>query len=241
MLTLTLIKVEDLGVHSFRKGAAGYISSGSTCAPPQVATNLQAGSTMGVKQDTYLKYKAARDQYFGRVESGIPVCSAKFAILPPQLDDCDVETSGTLVKNFFPGIPSHFNYCCTFFAASLLYHLEKLKTIISPSHPLLLASFAILSQVEQLRKKVSVSYDWVEDSVTINVVCGEQEQELQGLLSSSSGTGSSGNISLGSDDQTMPEGTIWRIQKATETPVHVMLRCKGLCLPNNKSSTSSRR
>ena len=28
------IRVEDLGVHSFRKGAAGYINSGSKCAPP---------------------------------------------------------------------------------------------------------------------------------------------------------------------------------------------------------------
>ena len=148
-LTLTLIKVEDLGVHSFRKGAAGYISSGSTCAPPQVATNLQAGWTMGVIQDIYLKYKVAGDQYVGRVVSGLPVCSAKFAILPPQLDDCDVETSETLVKRFFLEIPSHFNCCCTFFAASLLYHLEKLRTIISLSHLLLLASFATSSHVER--------------------------------------------------------------------------------------------
>ena len=39
-------------------------------------------------------------------------------------------------------------------------------------------------------------YAWEEDYVKINVVCGEQEQEeQQGLFTSSSGTGSSGNIS----------------------------------------------
>ena len=32
--------VKDIGVHSSRKGAASYVSSGSTCAPPQVATNI---------------------------------------------------------------------------------------------------------------------------------------------------------------------------------------------------------
>ena len=220
------IDVKDLGVHSFRKGAAGYISSGSTCAPPQVATNLRAGWTMGVIQDTYLKYEAAGDQYVGRVVSGLPVCSAKFAILPPQLDDdCDVETTDALVKSFFPGIPSHFHYCCKFFAASLLYHFEELKTIISPSHPLLIASFVTSSHVGQLRNKVSVSYAWEEASVKIDVIRGDQEhsQEQQGLLSSSSGTESSGNGSLGSDDQTMPKGITRRIQKATGIPAHVML------------------
>ena len=48
------INVLDIGVHSIRKGAATYVSSGSTCAPPQVATNIRAGWTMGPVQDTYL-------------------------------------------------------------------------------------------------------------------------------------------------------------------------------------------
>ena len=39
----------------------------------------------------------------------------------------------------------------------------------------------------------------------------------------SSGTGSSGNISLGSDDQTIPDGIIRRIQKATGILAHAML------------------
>ena len=42
------IKIEDIGVHSLRKGAASFVSSGSTCAPPQVATNIRAGWSMGI-------------------------------------------------------------------------------------------------------------------------------------------------------------------------------------------------
>ena len=54
--------MKDLGVHSLQKGAASYVSSGSTCGPPQVATNIRAGWTMGQIQDTYLQFEAARDQ-----------------------------------------------------------------------------------------------------------------------------------------------------------------------------------
>ena len=74
--------------------------------------------------------------------------SAKFAILSPQLDDCDVETSGALVESIFLGIPSHIGYYCKFFAASLLYHFENFKSIISPSHLILIAFFATSSHVE---------------------------------------------------------------------------------------------
>ena len=37
------VDTKNIGVHSIRKGAATFISSGSTCAPPQVATNIRAG------------------------------------------------------------------------------------------------------------------------------------------------------------------------------------------------------
>ena len=41
------VDVKDIEVHSLRKGASSYISSGSTCAPPQVATNIRADWMMG--------------------------------------------------------------------------------------------------------------------------------------------------------------------------------------------------
>ena len=77
------INVDNIGVHSIRKGAATYVSSGSTCAPPQVATNIRAGWTMGPIQDTYLRFESAGDQYVGRVISGLPLSSSEFAAMPP--------------------------------------------------------------------------------------------------------------------------------------------------------------
>ena len=37
------VDIKDVGSHSIRKGAATYVSSGATCSPPQVATNIRAG------------------------------------------------------------------------------------------------------------------------------------------------------------------------------------------------------
>ena len=71
-----------------------------------------------------MKYEAAGDQYVGRVVCGLPLCSAKFAVLPPQLVDCSVEERGMLIKRILPGIISHLYCACNFFASSLLIHFE---------------------------------------------------------------------------------------------------------------------
>ena len=90
---------------------------------------------------------------------------------------------------------------CEFFPPSLLFHLETLKTIISPSHPLSIASCITSSYLEQLQKSTLALYVWEEDSVKIDVFHGNQEQseDQQDLLSRSTGTGYSRNVSLGFD------------------------------------------
>ena len=121
------------------------------------------------------------------------MCSAKFVILLPKLVHCDVETSDALVRTVSPGISSHFHYNCSFIAASLIFHLAKLRTILSPYHTLLTASFLTSAEVQYLQKKVSISYSWEEDSIKVDIVPGDQEQqENQGLLSSSSNTVTTG-------------------------------------------------
>lgn len=55
------VDIEDLRVHSFRKGAASYIRPGLTFGPPQIATNIIAGWTMGQIHDTHLQFEAAGD------------------------------------------------------------------------------------------------------------------------------------------------------------------------------------
>ena len=69
----------DIGVHSIRKGAGTYASSGTTAAPSSVSVNNRGGWTLGGVRDVYMLYERAGDQYVGRILSGtMNVLSAKF-------------------------------------------------------------------------------------------------------------------------------------------------------------------
>ena len=102
---------EFLGVHSIRKGAAKYASSGSTCGPSGAALNLRVGWTLGNVQDRYIKYEAAGDQYCGRVLPGLPVHSYKFAIIGPLFvfgKNLPLPESDSLKKEIHDGVLSCF-------------------------------------------------------------------------------------------------------------------------------------
>ena len=126
------INVDDIGVHSIRKGAATYVSSGSTCAPPQVATNIRTGWTMGPIQDTYLRFESAGDQYVGRVVSGLPLSSSDFAALPP---DFESEDECKLGFEMFSTLPSHLNRVIRYLCASVLHSTKILRSIMPTTHP----------------------------------------------------------------------------------------------------------
>ena len=127
----------------------------NTCAPPQVVTNIHTGWIMGVIQDTYLRFEAAGDQYVGRVVAGLPICSQKFGVIPPQID-CQVEFADQMVSLVFPTIPSYLSCAFRFLASSLIYHLQTLKKYVKDSNPLFLASFFTSLEVENMKKNQSV-------------------------------------------------------------------------------------
>jgi hypothetical protein len=74
----------DLGVHSIRKGASTYASSGTTAAPSSIAVNNRGGWTLGGARDVYMLYERAGDQYVGRILSGMDVLSPKFGARCPD-------------------------------------------------------------------------------------------------------------------------------------------------------------
>lgn len=116
------VDVKDNVVHLLRQGAASYVSLGSTCAPPpQVATNIRAGWTIGQRQDTYLRFKSAGDQYVGCVVSGLPICFPNFTVLRPQFDCC-VPDSEEIIQIVFPSIPSGLISAGRFLSAYILFH-----------------------------------------------------------------------------------------------------------------------
>ena len=191
------VEVQNIGVHSIRKGASSYVSGGSTCAPPQVATNIRAGWTMGGVQDTYLRYEAAGDQYVGRVVSGLPISSPKFAALPPQFDCC-VKTADKIVQLFFPGLPNTLYCAGKYFAASIIYSLETLRQHLHPSNPLLTAIFCTSSHLKTYEKYTYQKFAWSYDDL---------EEE---------------NASQEPSTASIPE-RIPPITKATGIPSHVLL------------------
>ena len=133
--------VKYLGVHSICKGAATYASSGSTAGPSGAAMNLCVGWTLGQVQDTYIWYEAAGDQYVGRVLSGLPVNSYKFALLGPcfVLNSANDETLALseqirecVTSCFLSSLPSNFYSIATHCLACCLYHFDTLLVKFFP-------------------------------------------------------------------------------------------------------------
>ena len=91
------VNIEDIGVHSIRKGAATYCCAGTTAAPHIAAVCNRAGWTMGKVKDTYIQYAEAGDQHVGRVVAGLSVLDKSYACTPPyfRVDDGEIPNSNT--------------------------------------------------------------------------------------------------------------------------------------------------
>ena len=152
------VDIQDIWVHS-RKGASSYVSSGSTCAPPQVAPNIRARWSICIIQDTYLRYDTAGDHYVGRIVCGLPLSSPKFAILPCQVN-CTMDECDEMVTTFFPTIPDTLRCLYRFFAAWILYHSNYLKIDLPPSHPFFNILFFTSEKVPAMKTKAYVKCAW---------------------------------------------------------------------------------
>lgn len=75
---------EDIGSHSFRKGAGTYCSSGCTGGPSIISVLLRGGWEIGAVLDRYLRYSEAGDEFVGRVLSGLPLNDVMFTSPPPH-------------------------------------------------------------------------------------------------------------------------------------------------------------
>lgn len=97
-LTSLGIRLEDLGSHSIRKGAATFISS-CPGGPPAGAISVRGGWSMGKVKDVYIRYEQGGDMFVGRALCGLPLLSAKFSTSPAVFD----MTTG---ENFSDGVTS---------------------------------------------------------------------------------------------------------------------------------------
>ena len=175
------VNPKDIGVHSIRKGAATYCCGGTTAAPHIAAVCNRAGWTMGKVKDTYIQYAEAGDQHVGRVVAGLPVLDAKYACSPPYFcinDDGGAESEEvltcstaevnhatlTLFPNFDKNCPISLKPVLIYCAASLLYSLEHLTSILPSQSPIRCTSL-FQDDVSLSRAKAAskVSHAWEGD------------------------------------------------------------------------------
>eukprot|EP00834_Sanchytrium_tribonematis_P003532 NODE_139_length_16235_cov_0.569038.p3 type:complete len:603 gc:universal NODE_139_length_16235_cov_0.569038:14135-15943(+) len=149
------LQAVDIGTHSVRKGAATYVSSGSTACPSSTAIQLRAGWSLPGVQDTYLRYESAGDMHVRRVVSGLPQESANFSILPPFFEVRN-ETVDNAINNLFPNAPINMKRVCEFCVASVVYHSDYLRNNLPETHLLfsnyLFTDLGLLSSLKAIVK-----------------------------------------------------------------------------------------
>jgi hypothetical protein len=104
------LELIDLGTHSFRKGAASFLSSMPGGASI-IAIYLRAGWSLGPVQSRYILECDGGDQLCGRAATGLSITDANFAALPPHflsevIIDWDIiipNYSNIYPENFKPG------------------------------------------------------------------------------------------------------------------------------------------
>ena len=120
-----------IGTHSIRKGAASYVSGGTTDSPSSASVRLRAGWSLGPVQDRYIFSEKARDQYLGRLVAGLPYGTPKFSILPPHF----IVDASKYVKEAFNGLTDNLMGIGTHCLASLVYHSEWINDNLPAMHP----------------------------------------------------------------------------------------------------------
>ena len=73
-------KLQDIGVHSWRKCALTKLNCGSTARPSAASACIQGGHSMGRNRDVYIVHGKAANNYCAIVRVGLPVNHDSFAV-----------------------------------------------------------------------------------------------------------------------------------------------------------------
>ena len=116
--------VDELGTHSFRKGAATFACSGSTHGAHISAVCVRCGWRQPGVQDTYLHFADAGDQLVGRIVAGLPVDCVHFATLPPHFTEHNAEIERA-VNLAFPTLIGKIKMSVLLMCLASLVHHHK--------------------------------------------------------------------------------------------------------------------
>jgi hypothetical protein len=130
---------QDLGTHSFRKGAATKLSA-QPSGPNPINIFLRAGWSVGKSQDGYFYGGGGGDQLCGRILAGLPFMLRDFGALPPHFD----LSKGSLLSDdewrlIFPGYesyPDKLQEAAKYLLASLTFHEATIEAKVPLNHPI---------------------------------------------------------------------------------------------------------
>ena len=131
------VNVDEIGAHSARKGASTYMTSGCVNGSMQQAVNIRCGWRMGGVTDTYCRYEAAGDQYCGRIVSGLPLFSFRFAVLPPKFKletELENDMLSDLILTLFPEMVEDLWAIVRYGLASLAFRETWLRENLPANH-----------------------------------------------------------------------------------------------------------
>jgi hypothetical protein len=170
--------IEDIGVHSWRKGAHTYMNCGTTAGPSAAATCVRGGHTMGAVRDIYVLHEKAGDHYCGRIFAGLPVNDAMFAVSHPDftpVEDNMTEAQLEEARREVDSLVSHAldvlfgdrgRRILTLFPflkvglASHLRHRDRLDEVYPLNSPIRFCPLFTSPIVLSLKKYVKITLPW---------------------------------------------------------------------------------
>jgi hypothetical protein len=171
--------LDDIGVHSWRKGAHTFMNSGSTAGPSGAATCIRGGHTMGSIRDIYVQQEKAGDHYCGGILAGLPINRPEFAVSYPDfvaikdgMDDAafevasaelNIKVTNQLYDMFgreelrsFPSIRPFLRIGL----ASHLHHRQELDKEYPISSPIRVTLLYTSQELQDLKSLVKISMPW---------------------------------------------------------------------------------
>lgn len=120
--------------HSLRKGAKSYCSSISITGVSDPVL-MRGGWSQGAVQDAYGHQLEGGDAYVGRLLSGLRLDSYKFATLPPEIIDQDVQLLNTVIEQF-PSFSQISLSASLFLFKALVYNSQWIIDNMHSTHPI---------------------------------------------------------------------------------------------------------
>jgi hypothetical protein len=136
VLAMGYSSIEEIGLHSIRKGVSTYLAS-LPGGPPPAALCLRAGWSMGQVKDIYFHQSQGGDEFTGRCAAMLNLMNGEFVTSPAFFkDSISRDAVKKAIDMVFPhhkncsGIERVLEHCL----ASMVHHSEKMAGLAA-THP----------------------------------------------------------------------------------------------------------